>query len=416
MPESEVTTSPEATLKEEISTLFRQRNFRRYYASISISAAGSSMAPVALAFGVLEHSGSPAALGTVLTAQVLPNVVLLLIGGVVGDRWSRSRIMASANLVSGTAQVAIALTMAFNVGGVPLVAALATVYGAANAFYSPAAGGILPQLVGKSHLARANALVRLTTSSIRAIGPVVAGILVAAAGASTLLIWDGLSFFIACALLFRLTISLPPKVRISPIASMIEGWGLFVSRRWLAACTLVMTVGGMAWLAGFQLLGPVTAAARGGSTFWGAVVSCYAIGLVSGGLVMLAWRPHRPLVAANLSSSLLCFPLLGLGLSWPNSAVLVSAVLAGIGTEISMIAWATVKQEKIPVEELSRITAFDQVGAIALAPLAYPVAGFLAAHFGSAAVIMVCVLLIGFPSIAVLALRSVRRVRSEART
>lgn len=158
-------------------------------------------------------------------------------------------------------------------------------------------------------------MLRLTVSSLRAIGPVLAGVLVALIGSPALLAWDGMSFLVASAVLMFLRVELPSKERVPLLRSLADGWALFVSRRWLWTCTLVMTVGGMAWLGGFQLLGPVVSTGRGGSAFSGAVASAYAAGLVCGGLVMLAWRPRRSLVAANLGSVALCLPLLGLALA-----------------------------------------------------------------------------------------------------
>ncbi|GAB2913360.1 hypothetical protein ACFMQL_23155 [Nonomuraea fastidiosa] len=90
-----------------------------------------------------------------------------------------------------------------------------------------------------------------------------------------------------------------------------------------------------------------------------------------------------------------------------------AALAAGVGTEISMIAWTAIKQEHVPVAELSRVSSFDQVGAVALAPLAYPAAGFLAEALGAPAVMVVgCALAIAIPSVLVLAVSEVRTLRS----
>lgn len=89
-----------------------------------------------------------------------------------------------------------------------------------------------------------------------------------------------------------------------------------------------------------------------------------------------------------------------------------AALAAGVGTEISMIAWTAIKQEHVPVAELSRVSSFDQVGAVALAPLAYPAAGFLAEALGAPAVMVGCALAIAIPSVLVLAVSEVRTLRS----
>src|SRR5437016_11204837 len=70
--------------------LLRQRNFGLLFSGRCISFLGNAMAPVALAFAVLQLSGSASALGVVLAARMAPNIVFLLIGGVIADRLPRS--------------------------------------------------------------------------------------------------------------------------------------------------------------------------------------------------------------------------------------------------------------------------------------------------------------------------------------
>ena len=86
----------------------RDRRFAWYFAARVTSTAGSAMAPVALAFAVLDLSGSAAALGVVLAARTLPMVLFLLVGGVVSDRFSRSTVMRTSNILSGLTQATVA--------------------------------------------------------------------------------------------------------------------------------------------------------------------------------------------------------------------------------------------------------------------------------------------------------------------
>jgi MFS family permease len=393
------------------NSLVRNGPFRRYYLGVVISSTGSVVAPIALAFAVLAETPSPGALGLVLTAQVLPNVVLLLLGGAAADRWSRSRIMATANAVAFLAQAAIAALLFSGRYETWAVAVLAAVNGAASAFYRPSADSILPQLVGPDLLLRANSVVRVSFSVSRLVGPAIGGVLVALVGARYLLAWDAVTFLIAAALLAGVRVSPVKGVFATSRGALRAGWRRFVTTRWLWTCTAQMAVGGMAWIAGFQLMGPVIADRRyGGSAFWGLVVSSYAAGLLLGGLLMLAWRPRRLLVAANLCSLTLALPLVGYAAGWPVAAVLGAAVLAGGGTEVAMITWITARQRHIPVAELGRISAYDNVGAIVLAPLAYPVAGLLAAAYGPAPVVYTSAALLVATSLLILLVPDVRRL------
>ena len=73
------------------------RDFALLFGGQAISVVGDALFPVALAFAVLELSGSPSSLGLVLAAQALPLALFALVGGVVGDRVSRQRLMLAVH-------------------------------------------------------------------------------------------------------------------------------------------------------------------------------------------------------------------------------------------------------------------------------------------------------------------------------
>lgn len=79
--------------------LLRQGQFRRIFLAQSTSTLGDQIAPIAVAFAVLEVTGSGAALGLVLAARTLPMVVFLLLGGAWADRPPRKSIMVVSDLV-----------------------------------------------------------------------------------------------------------------------------------------------------------------------------------------------------------------------------------------------------------------------------------------------------------------------------
>ena len=89
----------------------REREFRLLFGGRVVSFAGSAMAPIALAFGVLELGGSAGDLGLVLTLSILPQVFFLLAGGVIADRLPRHIVMVASNLVSGLAQAVAAVLL-----------------------------------------------------------------------------------------------------------------------------------------------------------------------------------------------------------------------------------------------------------------------------------------------------------------
>ena len=111
---------------------------------------------------MLELSGSASSLGLVLAAQGLPLAALALVGGVVGDRVSRQRVMLASDLVRAATQALAATLLIAGVAEVWHLAALAAVYGAAEAFFRPAAGGLVPRLVPEEQLMQANSLLAMS--------------------------------------------------------------------------------------------------------------------------------------------------------------------------------------------------------------------------------------------------------------
>jgi MFS family permease len=89
----------------------RERSFRFLFLGRTISFIGNAFANVALAFAVLDLTGSKADLGFVLAARSLPQVVFLLVGGIWADRLPRHRVMVASNVASGLSQGAIAVLL-----------------------------------------------------------------------------------------------------------------------------------------------------------------------------------------------------------------------------------------------------------------------------------------------------------------
>ena len=160
-----------------------ERNFRLLFCAQAVWLLGSWMTPVALAFAVLSLTDSPAALGLVLGAEAVPLTLLLLVGGVWADRLPRVRVMVTADLVSAVSQGTTAVLLIAGSAEVWQLAALAAVGGAADAFHTPAWSGLLPETVPPSMLQRANALRHLESNAGRVAGPLLAGVIIAAAGA-----------------------------------------------------------------------------------------------------------------------------------------------------------------------------------------------------------------------------------------
>ncbi|MDU0288767.1 MFS transporter [Saccharothrix longispora] len=393
-------------------TPLREKPFRIYFAGRLVSTLGSTVAPIALAFAVLDLSGSATDLGLVLAAGVVPQLLFLLVGGVVADRLPRGRVLVLGNAVSGLVQAGTAAALLTGHAPLWLLVALHAVLGTAGAFLHPAAQGIVPQLVGVAQLHQANALLRVSSNALRVLGPAVGGAAVALVGPAWAIAWDAATYLAAAVVLGRLRVPLPPKRLANFLADLREGWSEFWSRTWLWAIVLQFSVVNAVWVGGFSLLGPVVADRElGGAASWGVIGAGLAVGLVAGGVLVVWWRPRRPLLVGTLGVLLDVVPLLAL--AWSDSVVLLTAAaaVAGVGVEVFSVCWSTALQERVPGDRLSRVSSYDMLFSFMFMPLGYLLAGPVAERVGTAPTLVACSAVVVVATLAVLLSRDVRTMR-----
>jgi hypothetical protein len=347
--------------------VLRERDFRLLLAGQTLSNLGSALVPVALAFAVLDLTGSATDLGLVLLASRLPNMVLVLAGGVVADRLSRRGVMLASDAVRCLTQAATALLLVTGRARLWELLALQAAHGAAAAFFDPAATGLLPETVGPGRLQQANALLGLSRSATGILGQVGAGILVATVGAGVALGVDAASFAASAWLLalLRTTRTTAASPTASFIAQVADGWSEFRARPWLWASVL-----------------HVAKRSLGGATGWATIATAYATGAVLGGLIGLRWRPPRPLLASSIAVLALAPLIAGLAVPVSLPLLAVAALLGGGQASLSELLWSTTLQQHLPAEMLSRVSAYGWLGALLFVPLGYAVVGPVAARIG----------------------------------
>ena len=138
--------------------VLRERDFRLVFGAQVVSLFGDGIIPVALAFAVLDLTGSATDLGLVLAARMVPLVGCLLLGGVVADRLSRRRVMITADVVRLCSQALLGVLLVTGEAQLWQLIVLQAVLGAASGFFNPASSGLLPMVVSPERLQEANAL------------------------------------------------------------------------------------------------------------------------------------------------------------------------------------------------------------------------------------------------------------------
>jgi MFS family permease len=398
-----------------VPSVLRQREFRLLFAGQTVSLVGDGMLNVALAFAVLDLTGSVSDLGFVLAAGRAPLVLTVLAGGVVADRLPRRALMVGADLVR---LVALGLSAGLVIAGEARLwelLALQGLFGVAGGFFYPASSGLLPLTVPPELLQQANALRGLSQAAGAIAGPAIAGVLVAAADPGWALAADSASFAVSAGSLALLR--LPAHVRPEPqrfLRDLADGWYELRSRTWVWVTILVAGAIGNIFSAAFGTLGPGIAKAHlGGAGAWAAIVAAQGAGGFLGGLIVLRLRASRPIVAANLAWGLLAVCNLLLAFVAPVPAIAAGALVAGLGLAVGQALWDTTLQRRIPQAALSRVSAYDWFGSLIFNPLGYAAVGPVAAAIGARTTLIVAGCWFVASSTCLASLPGIRSLRDE---
>jgi MFS family permease len=367
-----------------------QPAFRLLFAARSISSLGDRLVPVALAFAVLNLTGSATSLGVVLAAQTIPLVLFILVGGVWADRLPRRLVMVSSDLVRATSQGLCAALLLTGSARLWEIVALQAVYGTARAFFDPAALSVLPQTVNADQLQRANGLMALTDNVAGIAGPAMAGVIVAAAEPGWGLAFDAVTFLVGVGLVYAMPrvaaeVTAEVRDRTTLVHELRAGWSAFRARRWLWVTVSCFTLYiGFAW-APWQVLGPdVARTSLGGPGAWAAIAVALGVGSVAGGIIALRARARHPFRLTFAMFVVVTPAMLGLVAAHaPLVLILPVAVLDGSSGTIFNTFWFTAVQSDVPADELARVFSWDYLGSVAILPLGQALAGPVAAGVGA---------------------------------
>jgi MFS family permease len=390
-----------------------EREFRLLFSGQLVSLLGTAVAPIALAFAVLDLTGSKTDLGLVLTANWVPQIILVLFGGVFADRLPRNLVMVGSNLVSGAGQAAIAVLLLTHHAELWQLIAIQVVRGSAMAFFFPASQGLVPETVRPSLLQQANALLGMTKNGTVIFGAALGGVLVATAGSGWALAFDGATYIVSAVVLGAM--HLPRADRIETpnvLRELAQGWHEFASRTWLWVIVACAAVGNTVWMGASQVLGPLVAKQYlGGAASWGLILACQGIGLLVGGLLMLRFHPRRPLFVGMGFFTVAALPIVFLASLRSTPVIAFGYFVAGVSLEIFSVAWATALQEHVPLEKLSRVSAYDALGSLVLVPIGLSLAGPVADAIGLTEALWLAAILGTASTLIGLTARDVRDLR-----
>jgi MFS family permease len=352
-------------------------NYRRYFFGQSTSLIGTWMQTVAQSWLVLTLTHSATAIGLVLALQTLPVLVIGPYGGLVADRIDKRRLMMILQSLMGLQALTLGLLVVTHIVTFPVVCILAVALGLNNCFETPTRQSFVLEMVGPDQLRNAVSLNSTIVNTARAVGPAVAGLLIASVGIGVCFLVNAVSFVAVVYSLATLDVSAlkpsPPAPR--GRGQLREGFRYVADEpRLLVPLLMALIVGTFAWE--FQVTLPVFAAKtlHGNAATYGFLTSAMGVGAIFGGLVT-ATRGRTGLRSFTLAAGAFGTAILCTALS-PIPAIAFIAMAATGWTAVTFLATGnTTIQLEAAASKRGRVMALWNVAMNGSTPLGGPLVG-----------------------------------------
>jgi hypothetical protein len=364
------------------------RDFRLLWTGMVASLLGDGVFFVAMAWQVYLLSNAPTALAAIGFAITLPQVLLLLAGGVVSDRFDRRKVMIAADLVRGMAIGTIGVLASCGALELPSMIALVVVYGAATAFFGPAYEALVPDIVPTAQLTEANALDQfMRPAASRLAGPALGGVIIAAAGVGPAFLLDAATFVISALCVGRITRPCSRAHVAGPCRNEVWAGVKFVRAHvWLWGTFLGATASYLLFIGPSEVLLPfvVKNDMHGGAQALGLILAAGGVGaLFAAALAGQRGMPRRHMTWMYVTWSLATLAIAGFGLAVASWQLAVASLLFNGFEAAGTVWWATTKARLVPPELRGRVSSLDWFISIGLVPLSYAFTAPLAATIGA---------------------------------
>lgn len=383
-------TETEATARSTRNP-FAVRDFRLLWTGEAVSTLGDQFALIALPWLALVLTGSALALGGVMALMAIPRALFMLVGGVMVDRFSPRKVMLWSNVVRLAAVAVLGSVVLAGGAQLWMLYAFALVFGIADAFFFPAQTAIVPELVSSEQLPSANGIVQGTAQISILVGPVAAGVVIAAmagssstataAGIGLALLLDAATFVVSLVtLLFIRPRAHAAEAHDSILESIREGFRFVWASRGLRAM-IGVSLGANFFIVGpFEVGMPYIAYTRlpEGATAFGLITAAFGGGSLVGlmaGSILPAPRPSRFGVAVLVPMALAGLALAGLGSARTTIVVAGLTAVAGIALGYTNLLGITWIQRRIPPALMGRVMSLLMTGSVGLIPVSMFIAG-----------------------------------------
>ncbi len=365
----------------------RHRQFAMLLLGQTLSRIGDFLFQIAMAWWVLEETGSAAIMGTVMFFSMLPTVIFVLIGGVVVDRLPRGLTL----FFSDTARCFIMVIGAWLAFTDSLqmweLFVIAICFGIADAFFLPAYNALIQQIIPEEDLPSANSINSLSMQFGRVAGPAVGGLVAGFGGTAIAFGLNAVSFFIG-GLTVASLLSLPAPARQEETgfslqtftADLRDGFRTIMSTPILWITIIVASLINITLSGPYNIGMPflVKEHLGGDEKLLGFIYSIFPIGYAIASLILGSFpRLRYRGIIFYVSSIIAGLGLGAFGLNLPMPVLVIAALLNGAALEIDGLIWMNLLQELVPPEKMGRVSSVDMLGSFVLLPIGFLFTGWL---------------------------------------
>ena len=332
---------------------------------------------VALAW-TAAHTLSPVLAGVVLGAEMLPQALLVLLGGVLADRYDPRRLLVAGQLGQAGVLVLGALAWSSGIHGAPVLLAIAISFGIASGLTMPSGMTLVRQIVASEDLGTVQGWNQISSRAMKLAGAPVGGVLVAWGGPVTVMLVDAGTFTVIAVVLLvvvRARYRLPRATQGRWRESLAEGFS-YLRHHETAKLFVIGLTALNVFVTPVTGLGVALAVSESG---WGAhwlgiADACLAAGAIVGSVVGIRWQPTYGAAAAFRMLVVQGLAIAAVGIGWRPMLVVAMAVL-GFTAGAASVWLSAAFIRAIEPSHLGRVSSVTSLGDMTLMPLSVPALG-----------------------------------------
>jgi ENTS family enterobactin (siderophore) exporter len=392
--------------------LSRNRDFSTLLVSQSVSAAGDAVSATALPLLVLALTGSGLVMGIVGAINSGADFVMGTLAGAIADRGDRKRMMFVADLGRAVFTALIPLTDILHGPTMAVILLVSAPLAILRAFFRAGYLASMPNLVGRSQLARGNGILETAFSASFIVGPAIAGVLVTAIGPGPTLAIDAASFAISSLGLFliRRELKAPADRKPSRIVDDIREGVLYVARHAVLRSVILLFALSSALLApiGAAMTFRIVRDLGQSPAAFGLTLTGLGVGTLIGSLFASRLGPGTNVARVLILAVLVMGgALIGSAAIGSLPVLVAMTALSGAGEAVLVVVYVSVRAANSPDELVGRIASTARVMALGLMPIGNLIGGVLIDTVGGTATlailgVFVCALALGFSQVRAL--------------